>query len=321
MTRTREPGGEIIVIACIAAMAMISIAYFVGKAAPLSGDMGICLPSPNQWNISPLLGWVINSLLIGAVGIGAWAMNKGFSLVQRFDSLLPALTLVMCAANPWVSGLLTSSVILALANLICISVLLRCYRSNNATQQIFLIATILSIGSMVQYAFLFMTVAYIIGFALMKCLNLKSFMAFLMGLAAPYWVAIGLWIVPLQSFEFPTFSNLFASYTSRVGLFAGVISLSITSFVGIIAGLYSGIKLYAGNTQRRLSNLAASIIGVTCIVCMLVDFNNLVAYTDTLYLIVALQLANLFSLWDVRHASGWFLLILAAYAVQFYFML
>lgn len=313
-------GKEGMALAVTVSIAMASVAFFAETPRPLAGDMGFCLPSPNQWGLSPTGGWIFNLCLLLATTATLYLVNKQHTFVQGSDTVLTGMFLIMTTSNLWVSGLLTSSAMMALANLLCLLVLFGCYRKRNATQEIFVIATILSIGSMIQYAFIFMIPVYLIGSIMMKCFRFRVLVAFGMGLAAPYWVGIGLGILPLESFSMPTFTNLFDGYETKSGLFFGLLNISVTVVTGLILALNNGVKLYAGNTQRRLNNMVINLLGIAAVLCMLLDFNNMVAYMATIYMISAVQLANLFALWNIHRGSLWVLTISLLYVAGFVMM-
>lgn len=310
-------GKDGMALASLVAAVMIAVAFFVEQPGTLAGNMGICLSSPNQWPLSPLWGWIMNTAFLVVTGIVLFFMNKEYQLVHGSDTVIIGMFLIMAASNPWVSGMLSTSAIMALANLICLSVLFGCYRKKSSAQELFLIATILSLGSMIQYAFIFMMPAYIIGALFLKCFNFKGFLAFLMGIAAPYWVAIGLGIVPLDWFTMPTFTNLFDGFENRSSLLVGVLNLAFTVLIGMVLALNNLVKLYAGNTQRRLYNDVVMVLGLVCSICMVIDFNNLVAYAATVYMVSAVQVANLFAMRNIRYAPRWLWAISLLYVVGF----
>ena len=320
MVQRHVMGKEGITLAAIASLAMAAVAFFIDTPNTLTGSMGICLPSPNGWGMTPLWGWILNLGLLVATAITLYFVNKEFTFVQGSDTVLTGMFVIMAASNTWVSGMLSSSTLMALANLICLVVLFGCYRKRNSSQELFAIATILALGSMIQYAFIFMMPVYLVGAILLKCFNFKGLVAFLMGVAAPYWIAVGLGIVPLSQFTIPTFTNLFDGYDTKSGLFFGLLNVAVTVVVGLILALNNGVKLYAGNTQRRLYNMVINVLGLVSAICMLIDFNNMVAYMTTIYMITAVQLGNLFALWNIHKGWIWVLGLSALYVAGFVMM-
>ena len=89
---------------------------------------------------------------------------------------------------------------------------------------------------------------------------------------------------------------------------------------GFLLSLNNTVRLYAGNTQRRLCNTAINVLGLVCAACMVIDFNNMVVYMATVYMITAIQLANLFALWNIQHGSRWLSGLSLVYVLGFLLM-
>lgn len=303
--------------AIAAAILMSATAFLAGAPVPLQGGSGLCLPSPDAWNILTPFSWALNLLLmLGIVG-SVYILNKNYAFVPGNDMALPGLLAIMSMSCPWVACPLNSSTILLAANVACLSIVFSCFKQRNATQELFAIATILSLGSMVQYAFIFMIPAYIAIAAMLKCLHFKGAIAFILGLIAPYWVGIGLGIIPLTAFSLPAISGLFPGAEAPQSILAGLTACAVTALGALVAGLYNSVKLYAGNSQRRLYNVSINILGVLCAFCMVIDFGNMPAYIGTLYLAAAVQFANIFALHNVRRGSWWLAGICTLYAAAF----
>lgn len=309
-------GGLILAIAT--AVAMSIMAFLTGATIPNGGESGLCLPSPADWNLLPVASWTINLaiLLLSALGLGL--LNRSFSVVPgQASSTLSGLFLIMATSIPWIGGALTTSVIIAPAIVIVMAILFGSYRQSNATQELFAIATILSLGSMLQYAFLLMIVPVLVSALMFKCLRVREVIAFGMGLIAPYWVAIGFGILPLESLTMPSLTNLFAMASHRGVLLICLINLGFTALLSLVLALYNGVRLYAGNTRRRQFNMAVNMFGLTCLAGMVFDSSNLSAYIVTFYMSAAFQQADLFALWHFRRPWIGALIISALYITSF----
>lgn len=320
MNNRHVMGRDGLALAILLSLAMFALAYFEAAPQPLAGDTGICFPSPNLWGLNALWGWVANMASLLTAWIVLALVNKEFTIVQGSDTVLTGMFAIMTSSNLWLSGALSSSGILALANLICLVVLFGCYRKQNATQEMFLIASILAIGSMFQYAFIFMMPAYLIGAIMMKCFRFKTFIAFLMGIAAPYWIALGFGIVNFDDFTMPTFTNLFNGHVTKFGLLVGLINIGATVLIGLVLVFLNWVKLYAGNTQRRLYNMVVNVLGFFCVMCIIIDFNNMVAYLATMYMIAAVQLGNFFALRNVYRGNRVVIVLCLLYILGFTLM-
>jgi len=317
MVKQKVSGTEGLVLALILAAVLSAVNFFVGNPPHLEGNMGICLPSPNLWPIADLWSWAINLALLLIMGLALHISNKDFSPVQTTDTVLAAAFLIFAASNPWITGFLNTSIIMVIVNFIALNILFGCYRASNATQQLFVVATMLSFGSMFQYAFIFMIPAYICIAVMMKCLRFKGIIAFLMGLAAPYWIVVGLGIVPLSSFALPSLTNLSDGYTTTSDIFIGILNIGITAIMAVLMFLNNAVKLYAGNSRRRLVNNSIAVLGLISAISMCVDFNNLTAYLATFYLASAVQLSNTFELSNIPRSRVWFAVIALIYTVSF----
>lgn len=319
--RHQVMGRDGMTMAVITALVLAVIAFFVGNPAPFPGDMGLCFPSPNEWPLNGIAEWGLNTAFILISAILLWFCNKEFSFVQGNDTVLMGMFLVMAASNTWLIESLSAAGIMAFANLICILILFGCYRKRNATQEMFLIATILALGSMIQYCFIFMLPVYIIGAIILKCFNFKCLVAMILGIIAPYWIGVGFGLIPVDSFRMPEFTNIFESNLSSGSLFIMLVNVALTVVIGFFLALNNMVRLYAGNTQRYLYNTVFNVLGIISVICLILDFNNFFIYIDTIYVVCAVQLANLFALWDINRGSLWLMGISAIYIIGFFLML
>ena len=79
--------------------------------------------------------------------------------------------------------------------------------------------------------------------------------------------------------------------------------------ISLLLALNNGMKLYAGNAQIRSYNNVINIFGLTAVLGMLFDIDNITAYTGVFNLWVALQFGNLFTLWHLHKAIWLFWII------------
>lgn len=300
MTKQKGLGKWGLVLCTLVMLAMCAVSFLLRPDRRISGSLGLCLPSPNLWDINPVSSWIINTVLIGGCAAAGFFLNRSYNFIRSTHPVLSAMFLVLAASNPWITAYLCSSTLLCVINLLCMSIMFRTFRSNNATQEMFVIATFISVGSMFQYAFLPMIVAYIGAAIVMKVFRFKEFLAMLMGLVAPYWVGIGLGLIPLEWFSMPQITNLFDDYARASDLLLLIISVGIAIFCGFVLGVNNSIKLYAGNSHVNAMNLTITFVGTVCAICVVIDFSNMMAYIATLYFTLSVQVANVCALWNVR---------------------
>ena len=298
------------------ALALIALAYVYQPALELSGMPGICLPPATEW-IDGTWSWIVNLLVIAGIGLGINFLNREFNFIKTTQPVLPAVFLLLASSNPWLTDTLNSSVLMCAVNIISLALLFGVYDITNATRELFTIGTFIAIGSMFEYAFLAMVPVYLIGALTMKVLRLKEFVAFCLGLLAPYWVAVGLGIIPLSGFRIPHTSFIFEGYQKASELFLLLLNVGTAIFIGVCIGVTNSMKLYAGNSRVNAMNFVIYVMGAVCAVCVIADFDNMLAYLGTLYFTVAVQIANLCAIWNFRHE--WIITLIAAlFAIAFF---
>lgn len=285
------------------AMLVITLCLFAPPGA--MGDMGLCLPSPNEWQIPKFLGWCLNSVLVFISVAVISSANRQYNLIPGSDYVLPALLTVLLCSCCITTATISTSTILMATNIAALYILFETYESYNASRQFFVMASILSVGSMFQYAFLMMIPVYILGGVLMKSLRIRETIAFLLGLVAPYWVFIGLGIVPFPSLQMPDTLRVLSTARADRVLGIALIAGSVTAILGVILAVYNSLRLLMRNARPRSMHATISLMGIVCTLCMLLNFNNFVSYLGTLALWLSLEIAMTFSLYEVRGQRFW----------------
>lgn len=305
-TRLISPSA-MLTIALVSAMMCVA-GYFLIPISTDAPDFGIAFPSPSHWDISPGWGELINVAVIALCAPAAYLINKAFSLLKSSLPFWALFYLPLTCANPYVSGHLTATALTLPITLIMIAVLFASYRSVNATQSIFFTATCISVGSMFQQAFIPFIIALALSGIAMKALRLKELLALGLGILAPYWVLMGFGVIRPDMFHAPHISDIFTTEVSPAG-FTMITGYGIMLLTALLLCLNNGMKLYAGNAQIRSYNNVVNIFGLTAVVAILFDIDNINAYIGVFNLWVALQFGNLFTLWHLHKAIWIFWLI------------
>ncbi len=275
-------------------------------------DRGICLPAPSMWPLTATASWIINTLLIFIFTAALALINKRHTIVRGTDHTLTALFPLLLAASPEISHGFTAAMVTLAVAIISIAILCNNYKARNATQPIFIIATFLSIGSMMQYAFIPLAVAVFLAAIVMKCIHVKEVFAFAIGLVAPYWIALGLGIVSPADFHIPVPSAIILPEGDEASALMTIIGLALLVIICALLTLVNMVRLYAGNSKVRRENNAINILGATSAICMAADFTNMSAYIGIMYLWASVQIANIFALQHIRRSWIGALTIIAA---------
>lgn len=293
----------------ILAAAFMAVAGLLHPGFRPDANVGLCLPSPNLWPIIPLWSKIINGALIIAVSLWAWFLNKRYNFIKNSDYTLPSLLVLFLGSNPFDSGLLCTSTLLLVFWMIAFSVLFGCYRQRNASQELFLVATFIAIGSMADYAFLTAAPMVIIAAVMLKAMRFREVIAFLMGLVAPYWIGFGFGLLKPDDFHLPQFSNFTNGPLLPAELLTVGAGMGILWLCAAICALGTTVKLYAGNPKPRTFNYTIYLLSVYSVLCMIVDSGHLAAYLSTTYFSIAVMLANFFTLNNVYRTSLWIWII------------
>lgn len=318
---SRSLSNETLIGGISIAFLLALFSFFLTPAVHIPGDYGLCLPSPNQWNIPPFLSWFLNVLIISGVAFLLPLMNRKYNFIQTTDPLLPLAFLILIACNTVITSRLGTPVLLLAVNVLCFYILLETYEKINSTQEFFLIASFLSIGSMVEYSFLMMIPVFVAGGFLMKSIGWREFVAFGFGLIAPYWIVVGMGIVEPSQFRFPIGTPITVQLDLNPQLYRTLVSIGLAALISMIFSFYNSFSLLHGNSRVRSIHLSISIMGYICIISMIGDFNNLLAYSGTIYLWLALEMATLFSTKSFRSPQIWILSIWLLFFILYLIML
>lgn len=314
---TAGPGS--LVTASLAAAIMIAAAIcFMPPLSPKK-ELGLCF-SVSTGLIPHLIECGINVVLVTLSIIMAFAINKKHSFVKSTETLLPTAMTVLLASNPVNTSYLGTPVIMLLVNLVCLDIMMKAYNSQNATTSMFAIATYLSLGSMVQYAFLPLMIVYPLMAIIDKILRFKEIVAYVIGLIAPYWVAIGLGLVSFSDFQMPHFLESLPVVDGNYLLMV-FISLGTLALIELMMSLNNAMLIYAGNIKVRRFNNMINLLGFSCGLLMLADFDNFGAYASSFCFAGSVQIANFFALRRIPQSHIWFWGILSLFMAFFLFML
>lgn len=262
--------------------------YGVHLVAPSVG--GICLPPPSQWGLQPFISLALNMLLI--IGGAFWMINinRRFNFIPSTSIIYASLFFFMAVGSPVLANGLNTSTLLLIANLAAMQLLFGEYgRSNPAPEPLFVLGTIFSIGSMVHYSFLFFIVVYACVAVLLKVMQIRQIVALIIGVIAPYWILLGTGLVPVQSLHIPTPGVVWMSELPGIEMLWPILTVGLTAFWGLMVALRNAFTLFSASTAIRAYNYALSLPALTCVVLLLIDWENFMVYYLPLSMFVALQ--------------------------------
>lgn len=288
---TNDMGGKAaLLFAALVYCTLSVVAYRTLGAPPPPQQSGICLPPPQAWGIPPLLSLVANITLTLLSALWLLVLNRRYNFIPTTSLLCASAMLLMCGANPSLSGALNSSTLLLAANMAALSLLFGQYGHWNVNPAaIFVAGSLFSLGSMVHYSFLFFIVVYACSAALLKTFHLRELMSLLLGVTAPYWLALGTGIIPLSSLHMPVPGTMWQATLPAPEMLWIIISAVLTAFWGLMAALRNSFSLYSSSTATRAFSHALTLPAATCLILMVVDWDNFPVYYMPLCLFTAIQ--------------------------------
>lgn len=276
----------------------------------------LTLDSPSTGSLG---GWAANTVLtLGCSAVIALANKKYNFIPESHTTTAVALLLLLCI-NPITTAGLSTSTLLLFCHLLCLYILISTYEARNATKEFFIIATLPAIGAMFQYAFLALIPIYIGGGLLMKSFRVKEFIAFVFGLLAPYWIVMGLGIMSPFSFQWPDSLTVLSRGAVEEEIFLSLLTVGVMTVLGFILALYNGVRLFSRNSRLRCIHSTFNLTGAVAVLAIIFDFNNFLAYFGVLALWLAVQVALMIHLYNIRRPLI-VLLILFCIFLPFYIL-
>ena len=107
-----------------AAIILLVLTYIFFPPIPTSGDLGLCLSSPNQWKLPHFAGWCINCFLIFLSAGMLDVANKKYNFVSEAHEILPLALLVLLVCAPLSTFSLSTSTLLLCVNVFALYVLI-----------------------------------------------------------------------------------------------------------------------------------------------------------------------------------------------------
>lgn len=263
---------------------------------PLQGSTnGVCFTSASVLNLSPEMSMVLN--VIGILGICTLLilLNKVFSFIRAFSLLYAPVFIMAEIAHPYIATRLYDGTILCLVALSLSFILFSSYGQARSKRSIFMTFFVLSLCSTFQYAFIYLIPVFLIGFLQMRIMTLKGILAMIFGLIAPFWILLGMGIVPLQQLMPIRLVNVWEHLNlMQSGLL--IASMAITASLTIVLMVGNMFQIMKYRSEIRAFNGFFAVLGVFTMVMMAIDYNNILIYLPMLNCCFAIQMAHFFTI-------------------------
>lgn len=321
MNRKGAEGKPGMLLATLLFAAMAVATWFFYTPTSMEGSQGLCLPAPWLWPLPPLTSELAACGLILFTALLAGAFNRSFSIVPGTSIAYASLFLMACGAQPIVTARLTAAPLLALAALIGVWLLCNGVDKRHAPTECFLLAAMLSAGSMIQYAFALLLPVFLLCAIAAKVMRFKEFVAFLLGIIAPYWIAVGFGLVKLDAFRLPEMYHIASTGFDTTDFLLIVILTGATGLLYMICTLLQAVQIYSANARNRAFYGIFNVLGFGTIALMVIDFGNFMAYIAILNLMMAFSAAALMQRSQAKTTWPPLLIGAAAYVAFFIFFI
>ena len=302
-------GSAFMVLCAVALVVAAFVAKALGIQPPEIEGHGIFFSFQGLLFADGTLSAVVNVLCLLLTGAILLAVNKVFTFVRSLTHLTASAFYLLALANP--SGLVAFNVgtLMCLLTALSLPLLFAAYQDRHSQRSIFLVFALGAMGSMFHYGFLALIPAYLLGFLYMGVFNLKGLLAMLFGLITPFWIVLGLGIVNPMDALAPQWMFL-----ERLPMTPLVALTASTAVLGLVLAAMNLHTILNYRMQPRVYNAFLIIVLVLTVIAVFLDHRDLAVYLPLLSLMVAVQVAQTYTLRSFPYRYVFLLLFIAGCA-------
>ncbi len=234
---------------------------------------------------------VLCNIVIGVLLI---TLNIMYRYIKTYNCFVFAAVFVLLqGVNPFLSTRFFAGTALCLVVVVSLLFLFDLYgKQQLASQGVFLVMALLSFFSIYHYVFLLLVPLFIVGFAYMRAINLRTVLAIIFGLVTPYWIALGTGLESITSFQAPELSLVWSETPTFAGKsWAVSVAIAITALTVLLTvGNFKTMLNYSVHV-RAYNNFFVAL-SVFVLLLMIVDYNDFLFYMPLMNLCFAIQFGH-----------------------------
>lgn len=284
--------------ALLMALAMIVISYLDctiwQDRLSISNSHGIFFPSLAQGFSNITLSVTANCICILIVSVMLVALNKTFNFIRSVTWVYASVFMMLNASNPITSGMLYSGTIISLAVAIIAFAMFASFEQRRSQRNVFTAFAMIATLSMFQYAFLYLLPVVALGFMLMKVMNLRSFLAMIIGIVTPFWIVLGLQLANFSDFALPSYES-FWTELQRPQMHINIIGMVLIALITIGLVCANLFHIITYKLQVRAYNGFFVYLAVFTSLMLAIDYRNAFNYLPVLHLCLGVQFAHFFT--------------------------
>lgn len=288
-------GRTFAVMAAIALVVTAFIATTMGNVPPVDVGNGIFYDlsgTPFDVTVPTML---INVGLIVSIGMLTILLNKLYTFVKAYTFVGMAVFFLLEMALPMCSSALNIGTVLCLVLVLGALIMFSTYEDGHAQRRIFLVMCALGFGAMFNWAFVLLIIAFFLGFAYMRAMNWKGFLAVLIGLFTPFWIVLGLGLAKPSQFKLLELNGVWDTLEVEQVRAMIIWTVAVVT-VTIILSAINLFKIYSYRLQLRVYNAFFLLVSLVSVIGMCVDYRDWLIFVPMLNLCLAIQVAHTFTI-------------------------
>lgn len=305
LTRFAESRNAYFLMLCMMVLATMA-AFYWGRIDMIPGSDGFGLPSANEWISDSTLSFYLGIVLCIVQSLLLIYINRRFNLLRSVSPLFAGMFLIMQGAEPAISGQVYDGSILCLVVLVAIIPLFSTFQLPDRTNLIYLIFCLLAAGSMTNYSYIAYMATFFLGCFQMQCLSFRGILAMILGMITPLWILTGFGVIDLTELKLPVLVSVFEAM-DRPELVQTLVYAIVTLLIGIVFGAWNLIRIYNYNSRTRAYNGFWTLLSLTTVALLLLDYYHWFIYLPMLNCCTAVQIGHFFAINKLKR--GYFIVV------------
>ena len=261
-----------------------------GCGVDVAGDIGWCMPSCGEWLEQGALSAIVNAACIVAAGYLLRHLNHLHGFIRANASISLSAFLLLEIATPGVVSYFYEGTAMLVVTVVMAYILFGTYHERISQRSTYLAFALVGFYAMFQFSALYLAVVLFLGFVQMRVMRLRNFIAMLLGVLTPYWIAYGFGAITVDSFAVPPLGEPLDEPWPLIA------TCAVTALVTLILMMSNMVRIISYNAKRRACNGFFSVLTVATIIMACVDYNNLLVYLPLLNLCLSLQVGHAFTI-------------------------
>ena len=286
MNRVDDMPGYLAALFIAAVMALTT--YLTDSPLWDNPEGPVCLVGWQSLFPSRLLSALTEFVLLWLVSVAATRVNRHYNVEEGTSALPSTIFLLASACVPSLLGGVSAAMLMPLVCILSLRGLFKSYEREYTAREMFLVATLSSFGSMIQYAFIPLGAAVLGAAAILGEIRVKSLIAFIFGLITPYLLVVGFGLVDIFSISIPFIWSVAPTFH-----YTTVITAGITALTALMLTMQQAVTPPNRSSRSLALNRAVNTILLAMIAMMAIDWVNFPTYIPTVGLLTGFAVASL----------------------------